>query len=138
MDWLFDAFPQLRGTPFRKTSEADPRYNCFAWAAGLSDVRWDLWDGQWPPECPPAHTLEAFECRFATIGYEACPSPELESGFEKIAIYCVDERPQHAARQLPNGMWTSKLGSDVDIEHTVEGLAGGIYGNVTRYMRRLV
>ena len=43
----------------------------------------------------------------------------------------------HAARQLPNGKWTSKLGRDIDIEHdSVDDIAGSVYGEVLRLMRR--
>ena len=40
-----------------------------------------------------------------------------EPSFEKVAIYFQRGRPTHAAHQLPNGKWTSKLGRDVDVGH---------------------
>ena len=40
------------------------------------------------------------------------------------------------ARQLPSGLWTSKLGESEDIEHQVEGLEGSSYGNVLVYLCR--
>jgi hypothetical protein len=50
-------------------------------------------------------------------------------GREKVALYAVDAVPTHAARQLPNGWWTSKLGPNVDIEHAdLSALADGVYG----------
>ena len=43
----------------------------------------------------------------------------------------------HAARQLPGGKWTSKLGKAEDIEHdTADVVAGGIYGEVVELMKR--
>jgi hypothetical protein len=43
----------------------------------------------------------------------------------------------HAARQLPDGTWTSKLGKDVDIEHDYpDDVAGGVYGEVVVLMQR--
>lgn len=33
-------FPNLRKEGYRKTSEADPDYNCIAHAAGRSDQNW--------------------------------------------------------------------------------------------------
>jgi hypothetical protein len=43
----------------------------------------------------------------------------------------------HAARQLPTGKWTSKLGKAEDIEHdSPDDVAGGIYGEVVLFMRR--
>jgi regulator of protease activity HflC (stomatin/prohibitin superfamily) len=44
--------------------------------------------------------------------------------------------PVHAARQLPSGMWTSKLGALEDIEHQLEGLAGDRYGKIGQILKR--
>lgn len=70
----------------------------------------------------------------------------LEPGFEKIAIYAKNVagkfEPKHAARQLDNGCWTSKLGQADDIEHltadciTGGSTAGSDYGQVVRIMKR--
>ena len=73
--------------------------------------------------------MESFVQAYAAIGYEVCGSGsrEPEVGFQKIALY-VDEDgvPTHAARQLPNGEWTSKLGRSEDISHrTLEALESG-------------
>lgn len=40
------------------------------------------------------------------------------------------------ARQLPSGLWTSKLGEMEDIEHTLRGLKGDIYGAATGFLKR--
>lgn len=40
------------------------------------------------------------------------------------------------ARQLPSGLWTSKMGKAEDIEHEVEGLSGSHYGDVLVYLCR--
>jgi hypothetical protein len=61
----------------------------------------------------------------------------LEPGIEKIALYALNDLPTHAARQLSNGWWTSKLGPHVDIEHIhPDAIAGGIYGEVVALMSR--
>lgn len=71
------------------------------------------------------------------MGYEVCDNTELEVGFEKIAIYGdSDGEATHAARQLPNGKWTSKLGRWEDIEHELEGLTGEMYGEVKQILKR--
>ncbi len=63
-------------------------------------------------------TMSAFIEAYQTLGYELCDNYQLESGFEKIAIYAIDDgEPIHAARQLPTGKWTSKLGRWEDIRH---------------------
>lgn len=133
-------FPRLRTAPFRVTSERDPVYNCIAWAAGVTnDWWWPLEDpGQsfWPKGIPRERTLEAFHAAFATLGYSVCSSEELEPGFEKIALFAAAELPHHAARQLPSGRWTSKLGKGEDIEHDLHDLEGDFYGTVVLVMKR--
>jgi hypothetical protein len=137
MDEFSRYFPNLSGSGWIKTSEADPRYNCFAWAAGQTKVRWDFIDGDWPDGCERRQNLESILCVFQSVGFERCNSDKPESGYEKIAIFCLDNGvPQHASRQLPSGRWTSTLGFDIDIEHSLEGLSGGIYGTVKQILRR--
>jgi hypothetical protein len=62
--------------------------------------------------------------------YQVCSDGGLEPGVEKVAIYVDDFGiPQHVARQLPDGTWTSKLGKGEDIGHvSPESLAGDLYG----------
>ena len=62
----------------------------------------------------------------------------LEKGFEKIVIYVKGQQnPTHAARQLPSGMWTSKIGDEEDIEHVSPSvLEGAEYGTVAVVMKR--
>jgi hypothetical protein len=82
-------------------------------------------------------TIAAFIQAYATRGYVPCDRADLEPGFEKIALYAtVDGEPTHAARQLPNGKWTSKLGRWQDIEHELEGLVCEMYGTVHQILKR--
>jgi hypothetical protein len=73
---------------------------------------------------------------FATVGFENCSTDEWEPGFEKIALFARDGVPQHAARQLATGRWTSKLGAMEDIEHDLRDLEGTLYGSVVLFMKR--
>lgn len=120
------------------------RYNCIAWAAG-NDTRWWWPDasniGYWPPSVPREETIAAFVSAYALQGYAQCADSTLEPGVEKIAIYGVaidsDVMPTHAARQLTDGRWTSKLGNCEDIEHdTLEALNGPVYGKAICFLRR--
>jgi hypothetical protein len=70
------------------------------------------------------------------LGFERCDDADWEPGVEKLAIFADASGPTHVARQLPNGMWTSKMGKMEDIEHTLEGLSGGKYGYVQVILRR--
>jgi hypothetical protein len=70
-------------------------------------------------------------------GYTKCDSPALEPGFEKLAIYGDRLGFTHVAKQLPTGVWTSKLGAWEDIEHNnPEALEGKSYGRVKAVIRR--
>jgi len=92
----------------------------------------------WPPDAAREVTLQAFEQAYGTLGFEKCDTGGLESGFEKIAIYTKSSAPTHAARQLPDGCWTSKLGRCEDIQHdTISGVEGHEYGTVSAFMKRL-
>ena len=91
----------------------------------------------WPPGVPREYTVEAYRAAIETCGFAVCKTSEPEPGFEKVALYAIGAEPQHAARQLPSGSWTSKLGMADDIEHgTLEALEGEEYGNVALLMRR--
>jgi hypothetical protein len=136
-------FPNLQpGNNSRVTSQADISYNCLAWAAHYTDRWLDPLKptGYWPADIPRRNTLNNLTKVYEALGYSRCDSPDLEVGYEKIAIY-TDRRglPQHAARQLENGRWTSKLGEAEDIEHDhLQVFEGSLYGKPARYLRRLL
>jgi hypothetical protein len=92
----------------------------------------------WPPGVSEEWTLDSLTTAFATLGYLPCDNPTLESGFEKIALYAdATGEPTHAARQLPSGAWTSKLGDLEQIEHSrLEALEGQEYGKAVRFLKR--
>lgn len=137
-DFLERAFPGLRNTPYGITSPQTPKYNCIAWAADdFGRWWWPKIPYYWPSGIPFEETLDAFVLAFATLGYVRCLSGEHEVGIEKVAIYVNPSGiPTHAARQLGTGMWTSKLGREHDIVHTLDGLAGQHYGRVGAFMSR--
>jgi hypothetical protein len=133
-------FPNLPIHGYSITSPATPEYNCIAWAADDNEVWWwpdPMNTAYWPPQIQREETIEAFIQAYETLGYVQCCTPDYKEGFEKIAIYEKDGKPTHAARQLINGRWTSKLGELEDIEHhALEGLHGQAYGTVAVFMKR--
>ncbi len=136
---LLPYFPKLAADNFAVTSAPDPLDNCIAWAA-LDTTRW--WepgeDGYWPEGIARVPTLQSFVEAYETLGFATCSDGELEVGFEKIAIYSDRDGPQHAARQLRDGTWTSKLGPHEDISHsTADGVECELYGSVVQYLRRI-
>jgi hypothetical protein len=90
----------------------------------------------WPPGAPVEETLAAFIRCFEILGYEVCDSYDLEQGYEKVVLYTKKGKPEHAARQLPSGEWSSKLGDDADISHEISALDGPCYGSVEVVLRR--
>jgi hypothetical protein len=132
-----DEFPRLTDANHRLTSPESNDYNCIAWAA--DDIgNWWQPGVYWPiPVDPEETSLSALQAMFTFLGYEPCASGALESGFIKVALYSAGKFYTHAARQLPSGKWTSKLGKGEDIEHdSPDDVAGGIYGDVALYMMR--
>lgn len=142
-DRLLEYCPRVSTTDYVKSSEARKRCNCFAWAAGDSTRNWypggapDI--SYWPPGVRDDLSLDAFVDAYAKVGFQRCDGGALVEGVEKIALY-VDSAgdPSHAARQLPDGLWESKMGAWEDIRHqTLECLEGGEYGTVVVYLSRL-
>ena len=81
--------------------------------------------------------VESLVSVFTELGYEPCEDDSLEDGYSKVALYALRGLWKHAARQLPDGRWTSKLGPDEDIEHNdLESLCGPLYGNIYTVMRK--
>lgn len=132
-------FPRLNQQNHRVTSPASLDYNCIAWAAGDIDHWWQP-GIYWPIDMPASeYGLGVLQRLFESMGYETCLDEQPESGYEKVALFADDFYYTHAARQLPNGRWTSKLGSAEDIEHeSSNDIAGGLYGEVKLFLRRAV
>jgi hypothetical protein len=138
-------WPNLARTGYTITSDRDPHYNCFAWAAHQTDRWWDSdpdaaamrEDIYWPLGIPQENTLEAFIQAYATLGFNSSADDSVETGYEKIAIYATNSVPDHATRQLPNGRWTSKICEYEDIEHSLDAFVGGKYfGPVAVILKR--
>jgi hypothetical protein len=130
------------GNGYRDTSEPTIEYNCLSWALGIN---WTRYDPEpkcagyfWFPGVEREWSVKAIRKIFENHGYVLCDSHNLEEGYEKVAFY-IDETgsPEHFARQLPSGRWTSKLGELNDIEHdTLESLSTPDYGTPQLFLKR--
>lgn len=133
-------FPNAEIEGCTKSSEQSRFYNCIAWASEEDGRHW--WPNStmayWPEDVPAKTTVNAFLRLFEKQGYKKCADGSHEKGCEKVAIYALKFVVTHAARQLPNGRWTSKIGiENIDIEHnSTEALEGPFYGEVVRYLMR--
>lgn len=143
--WVSSVFEQIKSSDFQCQSDRDIRYNCIAWAAGRTDKFWWPLDerGYWWPEGLRKEgigeeTVENFIEAFATQGYKVCRNGRLSRRYEKIVLYVNSNgNPTHAARLLQNGIWSSKLGEDEDIEHkNLECLEGRGYGKAHTFLKR--
>ncbi len=138
MEHLETLFLGLHGSGYVVTSPMDDRYNCVAWAADDRERWW--WpdqDSYWPEGAPREETITAFVAAYGDLGFVSCDDPLIETGYEKVAIYAApDGTPTHVARQLPSGLWSSKIGQLQDIQHQLEDLAGPAYGACARVLKR--
>lgn len=135
--WIDAQFPAAIGH-YSKSSDPTQEYNCIAFAAGDDTEWWSHLPGyKWPARRSPL--IDSLVEVFVSSGYQQGHASDtaLESGVDKIALYAKARMWKHAARQLPTGKWTSKLGPDEDIEHdTPECLCGDTYGTIHCIMRK--
>lgn len=138
-----DPLPGVKMDNHKVTSNEDVQYNCIAYAAGVTDRAY--WPNQpdyfWPPGIPNTPDLVAFIRLFESLGYQVTPEEggaecAYVPGLEKVAIYTLDGQPTHAARQIGPNAWVSKLGPSFDIEHKLNAVSGGKYGEITVVMQR--
>ncbi len=121
------------------TSPRDAGYNCIAHAIGSTETWWapgGYPGSDWPAEIDQSDSVEAWRQFFALHGFEPCDSADPEQRVEKVAVYAAAGEGTHAARQLPNGRWSSKLGALQDIEHDLSALEDSRYGSVALVMSR--
>lgn len=138
MQFSHPEFPRSFEQPFIRTSDKTRRYNCIAWAMDdTTQWYWPHEDSFWPDEVPMVVELQAFITLFESHGYECCENGDLEEGYLKVAIFVNGaDKPTHAARQLISGYWTSKLGRNIDVSHSIYSMENSAYGKVGQYLRK--
>jgi hypothetical protein len=142
--WPAGTLPNLTDDVCVVTSPFDTTYNCIAYAAGdQSNWWWPSPDDFWPASSPREVTVDAFVQAYGTCGYVQCDNGSVEADFEKVALYGKPlfaggaMAPTHAAKQLSDGRWASKLGRYEDVEHaTIEAVNCASYGSVLCYLKR--
>jgi len=133
-------FPLLTAANSRPTSPYDEGYNCIAWAAEDTDYWWwpdAMGQHYWPPDVLREETVASFIHAYGLQGYTERCDATLEQSKQKVAIYTASNgKPTHAARQLSDGWWASKLGRQIDIEHEFAALDGPTYGTIAVILAR--
>ena len=111
IDEICAEYPNINPTGYEWISEEDDNYNCVAWAAGINDEIWqDAPPGYKWPASRRTQGIESLVEVFENLGFEQCEDSSLEDGYDKVALYARNRLWGHAARQLSDGRWTSKLG----------------------------
>lgn len=162
---LESALPVLKQGNYRIVLPESEQYNCIAWAAGDETRWWHPFAARdvgprcaahglsahcfWPRRADDAHEMTNYLFAFERLGYRVCTrsfDPVVDpvanaAEIERIALYQHQNDPgcSHAARQLPSGVWTSKVNDLAGVAHLsprdLEGEHGG-YGRVALYMAR--
>lgn len=152
MDYDVDPFRQNLIDAFHKPLEKDKQfhvnspetfsYNCIAWAMGMND-RWvdhELVPWHWWPNGVQRNKSEqALKDAFAALGFEETTNPDYEIGFDKVALYSINNEWTHAAKVVDSITYHSKFGALNDAFHS--GLNNTLsigYGNIYSYMRRTI
>jgi hypothetical protein len=135
---IHQSFPRLQLKYVEVLGPSTRQYNCIAHSLGVN--RWvnpETGDAQNP--------LAPMDRMYGELGYVREPEMNfaLEPGKQKVVLYAAlnpdatIRNVTHAARQEPDGTWTSKLGSLSLIRHaTPEALRGPTYGTpIAVYVR---
>jgi hypothetical protein len=125
---------------FSITSPETWKYNCVAWALGVTTDWYEPSPaGIWPLPSQ-GFGVAVYSDLFEHFGYAQCADGKAEKGYEKVVIYANSAGEfTHVARQLTTGKWTSKLGELSDItHHSPEVLISAGYGRPAVYLRRAV
>jgi hypothetical protein len=129
---ISQAFPNLTDVDNKKTSDATPLYNCIAWAFGDNTRHW--WPNTsrsfWPMATQGLSAMDAFSAWFVTDGWTPTTDESYSAEIIKVALYAKNGEPTHASRLIDDGLWTSKLGSNIDLSHGFLDLDGPEYGRV--------
>ncbi len=124
-----NGFPRL-GDEYEVLAPATARYNCIGWSLG------DTSSWVWPRQAGQPATLDDFDSLYAYHGYRRVnrldyrPDPDQD----RVVLYARGREDggadvTHAARQLRDGSWSSKLGSLPLIRHLhPDDVAGPSYG----------
>ena len=83
---------------------------------------------------PAGEPVGVLRAPFGARGFEPSVG-EPVGGQAAIALF-GRESPEHIARHLGDGRWTSKLGRSVDIAHRLRAIEGELYSRVLFIMVR--
>ena len=130
----------LKSDPnFKLTSQPTYRYNCIAFAMGMSD-RWvdvaNLPWHWWPP-VQKDDTINSLIAAFEYFGFEKCGMDDnIDEKYDKVVLYGKDNQWQHAAKVVAPNVYHSKFGESFDGTHSSGNVLSVKYGDPYVVMRR--
>jgi hypothetical protein len=140
-NWFAENLPNLHEGDCTLTSRCTYDYNCVGFVVG--DFRWwhpeDLESHYWPDgiERDPRKWAHLYVTALETERFEPLDSvPKFDAAYENIVIFHKGGQFSHVALQVGESRWRSKLGCYEDLEHPLDAVLRGKYGQVFRYMRR--
>lgn len=130
---------------FDITSDRNPLYNCIGYAMGTmyhfvalgrpDGLPW-CW---WPPKATYSEAPDSLKEAFESLGFVETQDPNVENGFDKVALYEKGGKWKHAARIETDNQYHSKLGIEYDIIHRAGDVFHDVdYGDIYAYMKRPV
>jgi hypothetical protein len=155
---FFRDFPNLDSRNHKPTSPATPIesnpkrprhiHNCFALVVG-DETKW-WWPGghgYWPRQPSQDTVYELTRVLISDRGFKECMPGQsngtLEPGIRKVAIFADDNNvPQHVCYQPDHTSsqrrtWKSKMGFNIDMEHTLHAISGKLYGHPVKFLYRV-
>lgn len=122
------SFPRL-GDRFEVMGTATATYNCICWSLG-ANTSW-----VWPRGAGEPVTLSDFDGLYGHYGFRRVTGLDFtrQKGVEKVVLFAISRNGRteitHACRQMPDGSWSSKLGSLPLIRHLrPDDVSGPTYG----------
>lgn len=132
------SFPNSLHEPFEITSPETANYNCLAWAM-KDNSKWIECDEDyfWFDGIPRDNKLSTIISIFEKKGFQQTKNIEYEDNTELVALFTKDNiECSHLARQIGHQLWTSKLGSSFDVNHSLRSIERGIYGNAVIFVKK--
>ena len=120
---------------FIKVNSQDDNFNCIGYALSINEFVSYHISRYWIDSVPRNASIINLVKIFEHFGFERCNSL-VETGYKKIVIYGNHGISKHAAIQLDNIWYESKMGSYEICKHTLEAIEGALYGYPKVWMRK--
>jgi len=131
-------FPNL--TDFELYENTSDLYNCISHSIGMKVWAWPKEGGHrnyWPIS-NMNEDKKSFDEFYAYHGYNICNMDfRYNPNYSKIALYGKDNNPKHAAKQIDEIWWESKIGQSEIIRHKLFDLEGFKYGDVIEIYQKI-